>query len=130
MGIFSRYVGAQVLSQLSNSHTQTPLSWIELMPKSLYNRASIVIKYQIFFCREKILWLHFGICERSIFQYLGGEDPTLSVWNLRVQLVVLNKLKSRARSLRSPCVNKWGSDEEQLASSVGLQSTFSPSCCP
>ena len=38
-------------------------------------------------------------------------------------------LRSRTRSLRSPCINKWGSDEEQLASSVGLQSTLSPSWC-
>jgi len=31
--------------------------------------------------------------------------------------------------LRSPCVNKWVSDGEQLASNVGLQSVLSP-CCP
>ena len=32
-------------------------------------------------------------------------------------------------SLRSPCVNKLGTDEEKLASNVRLQSTLSPSCC-
>jgi len=34
-----------------------------------------------------------------------------------------------ARSLRSPCVNKCGLDEEQLASHVGSQSTLFPSWC-
>jgi len=38
---------------------------------------------------------------------------------------LLDKFKSRTRSLRSPCVNKLDSDEEQLASNVISQSAFS-----
>jgi len=83
---------------------------MELVPKNLYNRANIITKYQIFFFKRKILWVHFGLCGRNIFQYLGGEDSTLLDWNLRVQLVVLDKLESQTRSLRSLCVKKWGSD--------------------
>ena len=29
--------------------------------------------------------MHFGDCERNVFQYLRGERSTLLVWNLRVQ---------------------------------------------
>ena len=47
---------------------------------------------------------------------------------LRIQLV-LDKFKSRKKSLRSR-VNERGSDDEQLASNVSLQWTLSPSCCP
>jgi len=35
----------------------------------------------------KNLWIHIGNCERNIFHYLGGEDWTLLVWNLEIQLV-------------------------------------------
>ena len=38
----------------------------------------------------------------------------------------LDKFKSQTRSLKSPCVKKWGSGEEKLASNVGSQSTLSP----
>jgi hypothetical protein len=42
---------------------------------------------------------------------------------------VLDKFISLIRSLRNPCGIKWSSDEEQLASNVGLQSLLSLSCC-
>jgi hypothetical protein len=64
-----------------------------------------------------------------MFHYRGGEDFAVLDWNLRVQLVVLDKLKLRTKSFRY-CVKKWDSNEEQLASSVGLQSTLSHLSCP
>ena len=42
----------------------------------------------------------------------------------------LDKVKSRTRSIGPLCVNKWGSDVEQIALNVESQSTFSLSSCP
>jgi hypothetical protein len=41
-----------------------------------------------------------------------------------------DKFRSRTGLLRSPCLNKWGSNEEQLASNVRSQPTLSPSSSP
>ena len=99
------------------------------MSKSLCNRAS-VIKNTILFSLEKnsltSLWLlqkkRISVSWWRRF-YPFSLEPGSSAW-------ILDKFKSRTKSLRSPCVDKWGSDDEQFASNVGSQSTLSPSCCP
>jgi len=42
--------------------------------------------------------------------------------------LILDKFESRSRSLIYLSVNKWSSDEKQLASDVGSKSTLSPTC--
>ena len=57
------------------------------MSKSLYHNANVTSKYQSFFFFErKVLRIHVDDGERNVFQYFGGEDSTLLVLNLRVQL--------------------------------------------
>ena len=82
------------------------------------------------FCSEKI--------SLDSFQRLRKEHISVSCWRifhvfsleLRVELLFLDKFKSRTRLLRSPYVNKLGSDKEQLSSNVGSQSTLSSSYYP
>ena len=100
-----------------------PLSRIVMLSNSLCNTANIITKYQIVLWREKFFECILAICERNIFHYLGGDDSTLEAY-------FWDKFISGIRSLRSLCVNKWGSFEEQLALNVGSQSALPTSCCP
>jgi len=88
-----------------------PLRWIMLVSKRLYKRAIIITKYQIAFLRKKFFEFILAIAKETYFSIFGGEDFTLLVWNLRVQLV-FRQFKSQTRSLRSHCVSRWVSDEE------------------
>jgi len=63
------------------------LSWIVLVSKSHYNTANITTKYQIVFLREKFFEYNLATAKETYFSIFGGEDFTLLVWNLRVQLV-------------------------------------------
>ena len=58
------------------------------------------------FVREKFFEYDFCECETNILQHNGGEDCTLLVWNLRVQLVSKAHSNQRTRFLRSFLI-KW-----------------------
>jgi len=92
-----------------------------LVSKSFCNRAKLHYKIPDCFLERKILWIHFGDCESNIFHCLGGEDTVFLV------CFFLGKFKSQTRLLKTRCVNKWCSDEEQLAWNVGSQSILLPS---
>ena len=72
------------------------------------------------FLERKIRWNVFGDCEINTFNYQGAEISVILMWNLRVRLFYLINSSSWTKSLRPSCVNKWGSNEEQLTSIVIL----------
>ena len=75
------------------------------------------------FLERKIRWNTFGDCERDTFHYHGAEFSVILMWNLRVWFAFfffLTNSNSWTKSLRPSCVNKWGSNEEQLTSNVVL----------
>jgi hypothetical protein len=70
------------------------------------------------FLREKFFEFILTFAKETYFIILVKNIPhSLSRTKSLVHFSV--KFKSRTRSLRSPCFNKWGSDEEQLDSNVG-----------
>ena len=96
-----------------------------------YPRASITERISLqnprSFLERKSLWIEFTVCEINIFQDLCAEDSNLEP---KSSACFFRQIQIGAGSLRSPRANKWGSDEEQLASNVGWQWTLLPSCCP
>ena len=89
-----------------------------LMSKNLYNRGNIITKYHIAVLREKFFAV--SVSWWRIYHPFNL-DPESSFY-------FLDKFKTWM-SLRLPCINKWGSDEEQLGSNISSQSTLFPSCC-
>ena len=84
-----------------------PLSWIELVHKSVYNRANIITKYWTFFFFWEIKSLDsFWRFRKRHISVSWWRRFTLLVWNPRVQLVFLDKLQSRT-GVRGGAVG-WG----------------------
>ena len=102
-----------------------PLIWIVLVSKSFCNGANIITNYQIIFVREKFFEFIVEISKETYFIVLVEKILPFYL-KPKSSVCFLDKFKSRTRSLRSPCVKKWGSDEVKLASNVGSQSTLSP----
>ena len=108
---------------------QTPLIWIALMSKGLYNRENFIKKCQIVILRENVFEFIWGLRKKQISWSWWERFQTFSL-EPKSPACFLDKFKSRTRWLRFLCFNKWGSDKEQLALNVGSQSTLSSSYCP
>ena len=79
--------------------------------------------------RDKFFEIILAIEKEANFSILLEKIPLFYSEPLGFSLI-LDKLKSRTRLLIYLSVNKWSSDEKQLASDFGSKSTLSPTCCP
>jgi hypothetical protein len=104
-----------------------PLIWIVLVSKSFDTGMNIITKYQIIFLRQKFFEWILKTANATYFIILLEKIPLFECGTYEFRMFFR---QIQITSVLRSCFNQYGSDQEQLASNVGLPLTLSPSCYP